>query len=270
MKQEQIPARLNAAHREVLKARKKTYLPVNAAAAGFGCAGIILLIPTVGMLRIFGIPVLIVCLVLIPAAYSLSARRKGCRWLLYTFRILAVCMLTALLLSPVVCRGFEREPRLYEVKRFIFTHGVRNPESSKYVMPYHLPDKHDDYWFRTESGAIAQDYTPFAFLFIRTDTETLRACEKKLAAVPDMEKKQNIRYTQEELEAMPEDERLEWEYKAAYQNLPLFIYEMMTQGAKIQDDLSEAVVYMGGSGGSWHCGSGALINYETGLLIAWI
>ena len=265
MNQIQTSAKPNEALRKKLKARKRITCAANTVIAGFGCSvGLLLLIPTMGMLPLLGIPALIVSLFIIPFAYRKHKEAGTHKRLLHLARCTGICLLAALYLSPVVCKHFERVPLLFPVKRFVFIHGVRNPEIGKTVMPMYLPKKHDNYWFRTESQKLGPDYTPFAFLFLHTDTETLRAYDEKLSSNPHLERMPNHDLSDTETCS------LNAEYAMYTQNLPYFIYEIMTDNADIHDDLTNAVVFMGDNSGIWHCGSGACINYETGLLIAWI
>ena len=53
--------------------------------------------------------------------------------------------------------------------------------------------------------------------------------------------------------------------------LPRFVYNELVWEAGFTDDLSNATIYFTESKEfSWNCGKGALINYETGLLVLWI
>jgi hypothetical protein len=132
-------------------------------------------------------------------------------------------------------------------------------------MPAALPAKHDDYYFRTEPAAIAQDYCPFAYLAFHTDKATLRTYEQNLTGNPHLERRENPKYSEEDLERLSLNEDA---VNAGY--LPLFVYHYVKEKGGICDDLTHAVIYQGDNRGTWHCGSGALINYETGLLIVWL
>lgn len=240
-------------------------------AIGIGCTGIMLLGGIFFMIMVAGItfslffPTLVVCLLVVPAVYALYVRKPKCKWLLYPARAAAYALIAVMLLSPVVCICFQHTPLMYPVKRLVFTKGVRKPEITDTLLPFLLPARHDDYFFRTEPSMIAQDYTPFAYLAIHTDAETLRAYEAGLTGNSHLERRENPKYTKDDPEGVSlNDDAI----NAGY--LPMFVYQYIKRGTNLTDDLTHAVIYQGDNSGTWHCGSGALINYETGLLIVWI
>ena len=109
---------------------------------------------------------------------------------------------------------------------------------------------------------IAQDYHPYEYLFLHTAENTLRAFEQKLSGIPDCERKENRSYTPENVQKMLENGEIPTEDWAEYQNIPYWAYDMIRNYAKIDDDLSQAVLYQ-------HGRNGAVINYESGLLTVW-
>ena len=51
--------------------------------------------------------------------------------------------------------------------------------------------------------------------------------------------------------------------------LPKNVFEKMINDAEVQEDLSNALIYLGNDGGMWNPPTGALLNYQTGLIVIW-
>ncbi|MBR4200785.1 MAG: hypothetical protein IKQ91_05860 [Oscillospiraceae bacterium] len=241
----------------------------NTIIGGFGCLGTVLggvfyLMMTAGLTLWLGVPALVICLFVIPGVFRLCARTGRHKLLLHIVRTLGITLFAAVWLVPLICIRFDRVPLLYPVKHFVFQCGVKAYPYRGTILPAFLPKKHDDYVFRTEPGMVAQDYHPYEYLFIHTDAETLRAFEQKLSGDPDCERQENRSYSPEEVQEMLENGEIRSADWAAYQNIPQWVYESIRNGADINDDLTYAVVYRS-EGGSF----GAVLNYETGLLVIW-
>lgn len=247
-------------------------------AVGAGCLGTIMLGGIFLILAISGItfplilPAVIAGVLVVPAFFHLHLRTGKFRWLLYLSRTVSIGIIAAIYLLPWVCLRFEHSAWLFPLKRSIYVHGVRCPNVTDSIMPKYLPKQHDDYFFRTEPAVLAQDYTPFAYLALHTDTATLHMYEEKVSADTRFERRQNPKYTEEEISDMTENNPSAEYYTAQIEcgHLPRFVYDTVKKRGGIEDDLTHAVIYQGNNSGTWHCGSGALINYETGLLIVWL
>lgn len=239
----------------------------NTIIGGFGCLGTVLggafyLMMTAGLTLWLGVPALVICLFVIPFVFRLCARTGRHKRLLHTVRALGIVLFAAVWLVPLICIRFERVPLLYPVKHFVFQCGVKAYPYRGTILPAFLPKQHDDYVFRTEPGMIAQDYHPYEYLFIHTDAETLRDFEQKLSGDPNYERQENRSYSPENIHEMLENGEIPTEDWAEYQNIPYWVYDMIRNYAKIDDDLSQAIFYESGR-------NGAVINYESGLLTVW-
>ena len=50
----------------------------------------------------------------------------------------------------------------------------------------------------------------------------------------------------------------------------MHVYERLYKVANITDNLDNAIIYTGDNASMWNSYSGAMLNYETGLLAIWI
>ena len=248
--------------------RKKRLETVNIGCGALMCVVIPLSIVTLGITLRAALPILLLGFAIVPLCCKLHEKTGKFRWLLALMRSIAIALLIITIIAPMICGGFGRNPSFYSVKRLVFIEGVKGSDTVQTFLPEQLPQKHDDYWFRTSGIVFAQDHRSYADLIIRTDTETLKAFEQKFSTIPDLVRAENHRYTQEELDQMTETEKETWEMTQPYQNLPEMMYTVITKHGGSQDDLSEAVVFKNSNGSGTNCG--ALINYQTGLLYIWV
>ena len=68
-------------------------------------------------------------------------------------------------------------------------------------------------------------------------------------------------------EEYPEEEK--WRLNCPTK-LPMHVYERLYKVANITDNLDNAIIYTGDDASMWNSYSGAMLNYETGLLAIWI
>ena len=243
-----------------------------------GCAAslpfvMFLLIMTTGITLRLALPVLIAGLAIVPLCSLLHEKTGRFRPLLRIAQTIAVGLLAAALAAPFICLTGTRNPQMYRLKWFVYTNGVRESAFVKNnIPPEKLPAIHKDYYFRTEPDMIAQDYTPCAFLFLHTDAETLNQTAERLDAYSGVIREQNTPPDPEDLAEREAGYRADEAYLAHRPDaLPHFVYQELVKKAGFQDDLSNAVIYKPAKQANmWYVGSGALINYETGLLVIWV
>ena len=249
----------------LIEKKRNALRTANTVVGGLGCLGFFLgafwLMATAGLARHLGLPALILCLFVIPGVFRLYARTGRHKRLLHLLRGLGILLLAAFWLSPLICIRFNRVPLLYPVKLFVFQAGVRAYPYQETVLPARLPKQHDDYYFRTEPGMIAQDYHPCEYLFLHTDADTLRAYDARLSQDPDFTRLENRSYPAITLQKMLENGGISSEEWAEYQNIPYWLFCMIRDEADMPDDLTHAVSFQGHGG--------AVLNYETGLLVIW-
>ena len=263
-----------------VSARRRRLKSVN-----IGCAAcipflVILLCTTLGITMLAAIPVLIFGLVVIPFFFHLNDDTGKCRIPLLISRVIGIGLLAVTLLAPPLCLGFTHTPLLYPLKRLVYAKGVRSyPDigafcENKCLLPEKLPAVHTDYCFITDHSLHGPDGpSPNACLFFHTDTETLKQYAAKLEAAQEIECRRN-ELTQKDLENQEyftdETERLAFRYRQMFGISEKITYRMLNK-AGIKDDLSDAVYYdpVFPTHYKTTFGSGVLINYETGLFLAW-
>ncbi|MBP5581456.1 MAG: hypothetical protein J6X85_06690 [Ruminococcus sp.] len=196
--------------------------------------------------------------------YRRSRENVTLKRILIFIRAAAVILMIGAYTMPVICTNYSKSSFMYPLKRYIFINGVN--ETAGDLLPEKLPEGVTVYYFRTEPRIMfAQDYTPYAYLVLHTsDKSYLKSYE---AMISD-----NSSYTRSvcDLEA-ERKERGKDKYSGedTYLNgrpekLPLHVYDRMYQDAYIRDDLDGSVIFCG-----WNSYTGALINYNTGLLVIW-
>ena len=110
---------------------------------------------------------------------------------------------------------------------------------------------------------VAQDYHPNAYLLLHTDAETLRAYDDRLSQEPAYQRLQNRPYSTAAMQDMVKNQEIISEEWVLWQNVPFWLYDMITKNCDLHDDLTEAVYFDCGSGG-------VLLNKATGLLVVWV
>lgn len=259
-----------------ISARRKRLKAVN-----IGCGVAIpylaiILGTTLNITLIAALPVMIFGLAVIPFFFKLNDDTGSCRIPLLISRVIGIGLLAVTLLAPPVCLGFSRTPLLYPVKRLVYAKGVKSYQNigafceHRCLLPEKLPAVHEDYWFLTDQALHGPDGPyPDACLVFHTDTETLKQYAAKLEASREI-KRQRYELTEDDLNNLDyftdEQDRLAFKYRRLF-NIPEEITGRMLRNSGITDDLSNADYYVPAD--KTNLGSGVLINYETGLFLAW-
>ena len=189
--------------------------------------------------------------------YRRSLEKKWLKALHWSARILGmILMLTAFFLPSKICRDFERKPSMYSAKRYVYIEGVKDGKDAG-LLPEELPGDITDYYFSTmHEMPMAQDYRAYAYLVFHGDKELLRSFEAKLSRMSGYELAET---------KMPENP----DPLSKPEALPKNVFEKMINDAEVQEDLSNALIYLGNDGGMWNHPTGALLNYQTGLIVIW-
>ena len=227
----------------------------------------------------FSLPILAVGLGLVPFCSMIYEKKgKGCIPLTI-FRVLTIGMLVIVIGSAVICMCFQHTPALFRLKRLIFAVGVHDYKDidqfgeNKCLMPEKLPAVHKDYCYVTDQALHGPDGPfPRACLSFYTDAETLQQYAEKLETAEGVE---HLHYESDAWE-MPEyyqeqmDNWLADQYRQTF-HMPERVIFQMLRYAGIRENLSNADYYAPAfsSGLSESFGSGVIINYETGLFLAW-
>lgn len=112
---------------------------------------------------------------LLGAVYKkVKSIHKG-KKILYSARIIAISACILSYLPTAVLLNFEQTELMYPLKRICYTRGVYGSNAAYYesLLPASLPDRCEDYSFRTQGSMVAKDYHPSSYLTLYTDTETL-------------------------------------------------------------------------------------------------
>ena len=235
----------------------------NANLTGCSC-GFFALMLGVGVMNLtekLFLPGLAVWLILLPLCSVLVRKTGKGRPLLYAMRAAGITLLVLPCIMTFLCVGFSKIPALYRIRRFIYREGVRDRFHSGVLMPEQLPDSLTRYEFHARVQAPAQDYSPDAVLILNTDQSWLHAYEDSLAADEGLFRHENTvneLYDEESGDEQPAHQCPEL--------LPRWVYDPY----RITDDLQHAVFYLPQDAeGKTARYTGAMINYETGLLIVW-
>lgn len=187
-----------------------------------------------------------------------KAREKGViHTVMNIIRTAGIALILSGIMLAVILLGFEKVPLLYPVKRYIFTNGVRNIEDE--LLPRSMPPltQKGGYYFRTEGSFPAQDYRPYAYLFIYTDEPALKNYEQMMS--------QNISYTKTDAVFVKNTDT----YALCPDALPHHVYDRLLSSGIQTGALSDAVLWMGDDGSMWNSYSGAMIDYKDDLLVVW-
>lgn len=142
---------------------------------------------------------------------------------------------------------------IYQVKRFIYSHGVYNGYMDEFL-PEKLPEMCDDYKFVTQIDTLAQDYHASAYLIFHTDTATMHSLEEDYRQIDGAE------IIDINAEAIYIDDRNEnvIEVPKAF---PGHVYAWLDDNHK--DDFFDAVIYEIPSY------KGCMFDYSSGLVVYW-
>ncbi len=216
-------------------------------------------------LSFFGIIIYVLgcCLFYVKSQYNYVYRK-----ILNICRIVGISMMLIAYVCPVVATKYDTDKVMYPVKRYIYTHGVKSSDCS--ILPKYLYNDASDYYFRTEVSVPAQDYRPYSYLAFHTSEENLKKYEEKIRQNPDYTYNKNVPLDEEEyqeiLEKYPDEDKW-WVNRP--EKLPIHVYQRLYKDAGITDNLDNSIIYTGHDSSTWNSYSGALINYETGLLLVW-
>lgn len=230
--------------------------------------GMFWLISTSGIsfpLFLYGIAIYVLGCVIF---YIKSQHNLVCKRILIAIRIIGISMILIAYSCPLICINFEGSSIMYPVKRFIYTHGVK--DDSDGILPIFLYGDISDYYFRTEGSFPVQDYTSFAYLAFHTSEENLKKYEEKLRENPNYEYSKNVSLNEEEYQAELEkyEEKYKWE-AGCPQKMPQHVYQRLYKSAGITDKLDNSVLYVVKNTKASKSYKGALINHETGLIVIW-
>ncbi len=178
-------------------------------------------------------------------------------------RSAVIVLFASLYVVPIICIGFNNTKLLYSTKKRIFS----SEKCSDF--PDKLPENCNDYIFRTEPQALAQDYRPCAFLAFHSDTDTMKQMENDISAkggvVSDyslsLEEfvEERFSYKSEiEKEQIGTPEKYMYSY-LEQKGLPIYVHSWLERNT-LNIDMENAVIYKN---------KGCLFNYETGLVVFW-
>lgn len=197
------------------------------------------------------------------AAKSIIAKR-----LLWISRITGLFLMILAYCAPIICINFKTQSFMYPVKRFVYVYGVK--PAAKDILPVFLSESPEDYYFRTEGSFPAQDYRPYSYLIFHTSEQALAEYENKLSQNSEYTKKMIQPKSDEEYDELVKKYSEEDTYMAyCPEELPRHVYNWLVKGAGITENLNNAVIYGHNSNSDWNLYSGALLNYETGLIVIW-
>lgn len=182
---------------------------------------------------------------LLGVVYRQVKKHEKGRGLLYIARIVAIGSCIAFYLPMIVLTNFTHTKILYPLKRLDYSYGVFGSNADYYLrlLPKRLPEKCEDYSYRTQGSMPAQDYHPSSRLKFYTDNDTLEV----YAAYFD--KEDCIRFEND-----PENEE-------ATKKIQWFCRQMGLDDP-FEGSLDNAVLF-------WiddYYPKGALLDYDTGLV----
>ncbi|HBB19949.1 MAG TPA: hypothetical protein DCZ62_05860 [Ruminococcus sp.] len=186
-----------------------------------------------------------------------SLEKKWPKALYWSACILGILlMLTAFFLPAKIGRHFEKDQSMYTAKRYVYIEGVKDGKDAG-LLPEELPGDITDYYFSTMSEMpMAQDYRPYAYLVFHGSEELLRSFETKFSQMSGYELAETK--IPDEAGAVQKPE-----------SLPMHVFDKLLDEARINEDLSRAVIYLGNDGDRLNSATGALLNYDTGLVVIW-
>lgn len=127
----------------------------------------------------------VVTSLLLGVVYRFVKKYQKGQGVLYFARIAAIGSCIAVYLPMIVLTNFSHTKLLYPLKRLDYSYGVFGENADYYLrlLPKTLPEKCEDYSYRTQGSMVAQDYHPSSYLKFYTDTGTLDAYTKHFEAM---------------------------------------------------------------------------------------
>lgn len=184
-----------------------------------------------------------------------------------TVVILRISVITAIILTfstPYIAvnSNLIYVKPMYQVKKFIYCHGVYYKGMDKFL-PAKLPKVCEDYKFVTQVGIIAQDYHASSYLIFHTDTETIHKLEE------DYKKIDGAKLV--EIDNAPDIEAYWEEYGDDYteyipkypKQFPGHVYDRLDDNHI--DDFFDTVIYKVPS----YYNKGCIFDYSSGLVVYW-
>lgn len=194
--------------------------------------------------------------------YQIWLKKRKFRKTVIALRVTAILALVITLAIPLSLINFTYDKPMYQVKKFVYCHGIYNGYMDKFL-PTKLPKMCEDYKFITQGSFIAQDYHPSAYLIFRTDTATMHELEEdykqidgaefvNINNVPDIEEYKR-EYGDNYMEYMPEFPK----------EFPGHVYYRLDD--EHIDYFFDAVIYKVPS----YYDKGCVFDYSSGLVVYW-
>ena len=242
--------------------KKQKYKALNIFMAGLIFCSILFIIAS--PVSFYIVPVLLILNhVVLPLLFEYHIRTGKWKTALITVRSAVIVLFAAIYAFPIICIGFNNAKSMYSAKKFVFS------TEKCYNFPDKLPDNCNDYVFRTEPQAIAQDYHRCAYLAFRTDADTMKQMENDIIAKGGVVNDYSLsleEFFQEKLSHTPENEKKylgepynQMPLYMEQKGLPIYVYNWI-ENINMNGSLGNASVYKN---------KGCLFNYETGLVVFW-
>lgn len=182
-------------------------------------------------------------------------------------RIITILFAVIIFVSPIIGVSFKNNKLFYPVKRAVFGYGVRSDSEWKKILPQHLPDNCDEYFFRTEMSVPAQDYHPYAYLVMRCDKEQIKEYISK-AKANGLENIKNVKTFSEynfdnktDIELYEQDINYHVTVISDFLSIPYHVFIWLSDEQKLELS-TDAVVYKSGR-------FGCAFDESSGLCLFW-
>ncbi|WP_028520487.1 hypothetical protein [Ruminococcus flavefaciens] len=182
-------------------------------------------------------------------------------------RIITILFAVIIFAAPILGVSFKNNKLFYPVKRAIFGYGIRSDIEWKKILPKHLPDNCDEYFFRTEMSFPAQDYHPYAYLIFRTDDQQIKeyiieAENKGLEHIKNEKTfSEHIFENKTDIELYEQDIDYHVTVNSDYLSIPRHVFIWLSDEQKLELS-TEAVVFVNGS-------YGCAFDESSGLCLFW-
>lgn len=183
-------------------------------------------------------------------------------------RTVAVIFTLFCISLPIVCIRFENSKIMYQPKKMVFSYGVRvYSEKTMKRFPKNLPEKCEDYYFKTEPCMPAQDYSPTAYLSFYTDTDAIkeleRNCRENDGFIPECEITYE-EYFEEKEEYYEGDLKIIMSGYLQKRGLPPYVYHRLSDKKQAELD-KDTVIYNFSESNKY----GYAFDYDSGLVVMW-
>ena len=235
----------------------------------FFLGGFLFFFPVAGLLK-YIIPIFLV-LSFITIILNVIYRKTGiCRLPMIISFIITVIFMCVSISTPIICITFENTKLMYPIKKAIFAYGVRvHSEATMARFPEKLPKNTEDYLFRTEGCLPAQDYSPHAYLYFRTDNEIIAQLEKECKEKGGQVTEPEMSYEEFLESRKPQNTATNYkesiiDIKRQYlktKGFPLIAFQFMSDDMQKQVD-EDLIVYN-------FSGYIYAFDYDSGLVVVW-